>query len=323
MELDISFHYPPELLNLLIDCVPLLCRSKRDVILFFQGAGVSQTMTSDLVGRLNQDKDSIGKYEIARTILTRLNEKGESSLRERREVIKRVAEWEDFSTCWPSDRLKAQGLVAQIRKVVNVKDSFTRMKLEKEAAEKKHREAAEKKLKKEQEQKAALATIRVDLFRLFSMNNPQQRGKAAEGVLNRLFKVSGVAVTEALTLTGLEGEGIVEQIDGSIEVGGNIYLVEMKWTSKPLGRAELSEHLMRIFLRGGARAIFISSAGYTDPAITMCRDALKSSVVVLCKLEEFVILLDKEADLLSFLKHKIDAAIVHTNPYYEPISRLP
>ena len=34
--MDITFHYPPELMNLLIDVIPLLNRSKQDVFLFFE-----------------------------------------------------------------------------------------------------------------------------------------------------------------------------------------------------------------------------------------------------------------------------------------------
>jgi hypothetical protein len=272
--MNIIFHYPPELLNLLIDGFPALIRGKADVILFFRGAGVGRSITDDLEERLNRDRSSLGKHEIARTVLTRLNEKGEASLRERREVLKRVAEWEDFSTCWPNDRLKAQGLVAQIRKVVNIKDSFTKMKLEKEAQERKHRQAQEEKSKREHERKTVLAKIGTDLSRLFGMANSQQRGKALEGVLNRLFSAAGISITDAFTITGTEGEGIIEQIDGAIAIEGNVYLVEMKWTSKPLGPNELSQHLVRMFLKGGSRAIFISTAGYTEPAITMCKGAL-------------------------------------------------
>lgn len=32
---DITFHYPPELFNLLVDVVPLLNRSKQDVLVFY------------------------------------------------------------------------------------------------------------------------------------------------------------------------------------------------------------------------------------------------------------------------------------------------
>jgi len=127
-----SYHYPPEVLNLLVDTIPLLCRSKNDVLLFFRGAGVGEDLFSDISKQLTLDRKSINKYEIVRTVLQRVNEKGDSALQTRREIIKRVAEFEDFSTCWPNDQLKAKGLAGELRRVVNVKDSFTRMAQERE-----------------------------------------------------------------------------------------------------------------------------------------------------------------------------------------------
>src|SRR6266568_5205088 len=130
--MDIVYHYPPELLSLLVDTIPLLSRAKKDVVLFFRGAGIDAAILSDLSKRVRDDPQGINKYEIARAVLTRLNEKGERALGERREVLRRVLEFEDFSTCWPQDQLKAKGLVAEIRRVVDVKDSFTRMDRERE-----------------------------------------------------------------------------------------------------------------------------------------------------------------------------------------------
>lgn len=318
--MDISFHYPPELLGLLIDCIPLLCRGKRDVILFFKGAGVGQGMTNDLVRRLNQDKESIGKYEIARKVLTRLNEKGEGTLRERREVLKRVVEWEDFTTCWPNDRLKAQGLVAQIRQVVNVKDSFTRMKQEREEEARQHRAQVKQKNELEERRKAAFAQVKKDLFALFKEQDAQRRGKASERVLNELFNCAGILVREAFVSRGLEREGITEQIDGVVEIDGELYLVEMKWWHEPIGVPEVSQHLVRVFSRGQARCIFISASDYTGPAITICRESLQRIVVVLCRLEEIVMLLEREADLKAFLKEKINASIIHKDPLFNPLA---
>ena len=77
---DPAFHYPPDLLNLLVDAIPRLCRSKRDVLLFFQGAGVASSITSDLAAQVERDRDSITKFQIARTVLTRLNAKGDGLL---------------------------------------------------------------------------------------------------------------------------------------------------------------------------------------------------------------------------------------------------
>ena len=217
--MDIVFQYPPELMNLLIDAIPRICPSKKDVLLFFRGAGVNPTLTKDLAVQLKMDKTSINKYEIARTVLTRLNEKGEATLRERREILKRITEFEDFSTCWPKDQLEAKGLVAEIRRVINVKDSFTRMNQEREAEQKKRLAEQHAKMEEAQGRRMKLAAVRRDLYALFSEHNSQKRGKGLEDILNRLFEASGILVREAFTLTGSQGEGIVEQIDGVVEIG--------------------------------------------------------------------------------------------------------
>ena len=146
MNIEIIHHYPPEILSLLVDTIPLLCRSKNDVLVFFKGAGVPEGITADFRQKLATDRSSVNKYEIVREVLVRLNDKGESSLRERREVLKRVVEFEDFSTCWPNDQLKAKGLVGEIRRVVDVKDSFGRMRQEQEAERKKRLEEENRKL---------------------------------------------------------------------------------------------------------------------------------------------------------------------------------
>ena len=77
MTLEIIHHYPPEILNLLVDTIPLLCRSKNDVLVFFKGAGVPAGMTADFRQKLATDRNSVNKYEIVREVLVRLNDKGE------------------------------------------------------------------------------------------------------------------------------------------------------------------------------------------------------------------------------------------------------
>lgn len=313
---DIIFHYPPDLLNLLIDTIPLLFRSKRDTLLFFKGAGVSTRLTEDLAKKLKEAPDSVNKYEITRTVLTRLNEKGEATLKERREILKRITEFEDFSTCWPTDQLKAKGLVGEIRRVVNVKDSFTRMNIEREEEKKKHQAEQQAKLEEVRKRRESLIEVRGDLFSLFNEQNKQKRGKTLESVLNRLFRTGGILVREAFTLTGDQGEGVIEQIDGVVEIDGDLYLVEMKWLNEPMGVGDVSQHLVRIFSRGSARGIFISVSDYTDPAIRTCKESLNKTVVVLCKLEEIVRLLEREGDLKEWLKRKINAAIIDKNPLF-------
>lgn len=315
--ISIVYHYPADLLQLLIDAIPLLYRSKRDVLTFFRSAGVRALFLNDLDKRLREEPGKINKYEIARTVLTRLNERGETALRERRDVLRRVYEWEDFSTCYPDNRERAQYLVVQIQRLVGVKDAFTRMHLEREAEKKQRQADFQAKQDHTLQRKAELAEIKTDLYALFNQSNPQQRGKALEGVLNRLFKVSGIRVRDAFALSGFEGEGTVEQIDGMVEIDHESYLVEMKWWKTPVGKGDISPHLVRLYSRSQVHGIFISASEYTGPAVAVCRDALhQDKVIVLCELKEIVFLLEQEQDLKDFLKAKIRAARIDRNPLY-------
>jgi len=48
MTADITFHHPPELFILLVDAIPPLNKSKKDVVIFFRGAGVAEDFLKDL-----------------------------------------------------------------------------------------------------------------------------------------------------------------------------------------------------------------------------------------------------------------------------------
>jgi hypothetical protein len=250
--------------------------------------------------------------------LTKLNEQGERSLRVRRELLKRVVEFDDFSVCWENDRAAARGLVAQIRDLINVKDSFTRMRNEKDAEKRLRTEQQQAAVAEQSARKARRDKVKNDLYGLFGEPDAHKRGKALEGVLNDLFACHDVLVRQSFTIRGNCSEGVIEQIDGLIELAGHSYLVEMKWWNTPLGVNEVAPHLVRVFGRGGqARGLFVSYTAFTAPAITECRNALAGgAVIVLATLQEIVALLERDGDLQSWLKRKVDAAIVDKDPLF-------
>ena len=317
LAVDITFHYPPELFNLLVDTLPLLNRSKKDVVLFFRGAGVPEAMTADIAARQRSAPSEINKYEIARTVLEWLNAKGEPALRERREVRRRVVEFASFDTCWPNDQIKAKGLVASIRDVVNQKDAFTRMNTAREQ-ERQARLVESQRLALEKRERAAnINAAKQELYGLFGTSLPaQERGRKLETALNNLFQAYGVLVRKAFCLVGASGEGVVEQIDGVIELGGVLHFVEMKWYKTPVGKAEIAEHLVRLISRAEGRGIFISASDYTEPAIYTAREFLAHKVLALATLQEIVRLLERQDDLAGFFIKKVQAAQIHKNPYF-------
>ncbi len=321
--MDITYHYPPELFNMLVDTIPLLNKGKGDVIDFLRGAGISGGALSEMASAVARDRDAVNKYKIVRQVLQDLNQRGEVALRERRELLRRTVEFSNFDACWPSDQMKAKGLIASIREIVGQKDAFTRMNQEREREQRARISAVEAANRSKQQRLDQIRTARSKFYALFAPSmSPQERGKKLEDALNGIFEAYGISVVGSFHIVGHEGEGIVEQIDGVIRLDGSLIFVEMKWYKQPVGKAEVSEHLVRLIGRAEARGLFISASDYTDPAITVAREFLQHKLIALAHLDEFVRLLDAEGDLKSFLTKKLDAAQMHKNPYFRPLDSM-
>jgi restriction endonuclease Mrr len=169
------------------------------------------------------------------------------------------------------------------------------------------------------ERRERVEKAKTNLFALFAETNPQRRGKALEAVLNDLFRAYDVLVAEDFRRKGGDGSGVVEQIDGVIEIDSQMFLVEMKWWADPLGPEEVSPHISRLMLRSGVSGIFISNSEYTTAAIGMCRDFLQQRVLVLCTLREIVDVLNRETDLVAMLRAKVRSAKLDRNPFKEVV----
>jgi hypothetical protein len=315
MDATNAFQYPPELLELLVEAIPRLCRSKDSLLDFFQGAGLPPSLLTNFRVQVAANRKSLGKYEMTRALLKSLNEKGDVLLAPRRELLKRVVEFEEFSLCWPNDRLEAQGLVSQIRQVVNVKDSFTRMKLEREREHERHSSVHRIAIERADHLRRQREDVKQRLFALFAESDRSRRGRALERVLNDLFRVDGILVRKAFARRGMAGEGVVEQIDGIVQFDSHTYLVELKWKEDSLGKPDVAEHLVRVYGRGDVRGLFVSYSAFTPAALEDCRTALTQKVVALCRLEEFVTLLNADAELLPMLRDKVNAAVLEKNPW--------
>ena len=106
-------------------------------------------------------------------------------------------------------------------------------------------------------------TLPLLLNELLNLNKlaPQERGYAFEKFLNTLFNTFDMKARPPFRLVG-------EQIDGSIEFEGNIYLIEAKWQNAPVGNADILVLNGKV---GGkatwSRGIFISYSGFTPEGL--------------------------------------------------------
>nr|WP_249313350.1 restriction endonuclease [Lederbergia citrea] len=193
------------------------------------------------------------------------------------------------------------------------------MKIARDKEAEKNQKEYQRRINEVQNLRKERSKLKEGFNHLFTISNPHKRGKELEHVLNELFKSYGILVRESFNLIGSDGEGIVEQIDGVVEVDSQVFLVEMKWWDKPVGVGEVSQHLVRIFNRGHACGIFISTSSFTQPAVALCKESLSKVLIVLVNLEEIYKVLEQEDDLKDYLRRKIQAAIINKEPLHIPV----
>lgn len=89
----------------------------------------------------------------------------------------------------------------------------------------------------------------------------QRRGYAFESFLNELFNLFGLAARESFRLVG-------EQIDGSFQLGQDVYLIEAKWQNEKTGQADLLSFSGKV--EGKAhwtRGLFVSYTGFSNDGL--------------------------------------------------------
>ena len=319
----VFWHFPPDLIEALVTAIALLNKGYASVLNFFKNAGVSDSLMAPEAARIAR-KEKINKFEIARNVLGRLNELGdtEKAVQCRRLVARRVAEWENFSTCFADDVLRARGAVSEVQRLINIRDHFTRMQQvqEEEAAERRKKKDAD--LANVARRVQEYEVIKRDFNTLFVTTlTPQVRGKKAEAVFNALFKHAGIGIREAFSVMHDESGKQLEQIDGVIEINHRSYLVEMKWEKEPLGVDPIVKHIGRIFMRknsGDIRGMVISYIGFTEPAIVnMKKSKVAGAFIFGCTIFQLHQALENGDNLEEFCTRRITAADVDENPFVE------
>ncbi len=90
---------------------------------------------------------------------------------------------------------------------------------------------------------------------------PQPRGFAFEKFLKELFDANGMDGRASFRVVG-------EQIDGSFEMSGETYLLEAKWTSKPVDASDLRSFNAKVEDKASwSRGLFVSDSGFTEDGL--------------------------------------------------------
>lgn len=312
--MDTYFHFPPDLFNLLVDTIPRLNKTKKDLLLFFQNVGVPKAQLQPYYILLSSNRSQLKKYDVTREILAFLNQQSERMLGVRRKLLQRVIEFDSFETCYPNDKDRAKANVADIQKLVKMKDTVTKYEkyLIKEQSEK---------IKKQQKivdeirrSKERFEDLQQRFSQLFSIQNPQERGKKLEKVLNDIFLYFKIGVKEDFVIYDDETGKNYEQIDGVVEINHYLTLVEMKWEKVPIGADKIARFMSRLLVRKNVDGIVISYSSFAETAIPTAKEALAISVLALVDLKDIFDVLNQKKDLAEFFSELIKNVKLYKNP---------
>lgn len=107
---------------------------------------------------------------------------------------------------------------------------------------------------------ATLAALKGELLRIDKLE-PHQRGFAFEKFLLHLFDAYRLSPHSSFRLTG-------EQIDGSLQLGADTYLVEAKWHKELISQNDLLVFREKVESKSTwTRGLFISISGFSPDAL--------------------------------------------------------
>ena len=158
------------------------------------------------------------------------------------------------------------------------------------------------------DQAAQLKRALLDIHKLA----PQARGYAFETFLQQLFEASNLQPRAPFRNTG-------EQIDGSFQCRGDIYLVEAKWVVNPVGAGELHIFQGKISQKAAwTRGVFISYYGFTHVGL----EAFGRGKSLICiSGKDISDALEKHIPFADVIDRKVRAA-AETGSVFVPLDKL-
>lgn len=286
--------FTPNVLEALTEALTKIYWYKKDLRSFLYRAGVPEAV-------INSADWGSYKRHVAQHIVDHLAADPASGTGLISRIIDAVVEQDSFDHLHRLDdgRLKAEEAEAAARRL---KDLFGRQSVAERAARARREKRTEaERIRQEAKTREHLMTELRDEFEgLARQDNPQNRGLKFERFLRRLFAAHDLNPRGGFASSG-------EQIDGSIELDGTLYLVEAKWTVGQTTPAKIRDFRGKVEEKlDNTLGFFISMNGFTEEAVN--RAARGRRVLILVDGRDLSPVLQGIIDLVELLRRKIRRA---------------
>ena len=144
---------------------------------------------------------------------------------------------------------------------------------------------------------------------------PQERGFAFEKFLNELFRAYNLDPRSSFRITG-------EQIDGSYQLGTDVYLVEAKWQDKQIDQSELLVFHGKVGGKSSwSRGLFVSYSGFTPDGLTAFSRGRSTNMIGMDSQDLFHVL-NGEMSLIDAINKKARRPAAETGEFFVSVFTL-
>lgn len=146
-----------------------------------------------------------------------------------------------------------------------------------------------------------LPTLNQNFMQLMTLP-PKPRGFAFEKFLQGLFMFFGLAPHSSFRLVG-------EQIDGSLQLDGNTYLIEAKWQNEQVGNADLLSFQGKVEAKSAwARGLIVSYSGFSKEGLIAFARGRATNIIAMDG-QDLYFILEGKMSLTDAIKLKSRRAV--------------
>jgi hypothetical protein len=306
---DVDSRYNTEAKRLAVEIVATLANVKKEAAQrLLVPAGVPQDLLRlFLSGRNQVTEEKLSKREGASIIFDELERRGASTNAVISKLVRIAARWTDFHLS--QDEYKARAVVQKAREMEGVLTEIEAH--EHQQHDRQIEEAAERRRRSTR----GLISLKSPLLRAqfeaaVANEDRQQRGYLLQDLLNQLYTVHGIAVTQAF-----QRNNGGEQIDGAYELNGWHYIVECRWREQLANIRELDGLLGQVGRSGRqTMGLFLSINGWSENVIPLLKQNGEKSIFLMDGMDLHAVL-SEQIDLKVLLKGKLSALNLRAEPY--------
>lgn len=181
-------------------------------------------------------------------------------------------------------------------------------------------EINEKKEKQEEKIKEfSIDTIKKNFYSMVQNNNltPQQKGFEFEEIFYQIAVLEGITHRKPYRVNET-----MEQIDGTLKIENNNYLVELKFTKNEVNFSTIASFAGKLSTKGCyPRGIFVSMEGFSDGSILNSSFSAYKNIILLDSVD-FMNILEGVIKLEELLIKKIEILQTKGYFYYDPVNNL-